>query len=1025
MKKGYKKFAFALSALALLSVGAGIGAGTWANESALAEIAFVTAPEIAENYAIGDTVSLPNVKISYDGKEYDANAFLTLPNGTVVDLESYTFTEGGAYTVEYKAKTESGEILSKKLSFAVSKQVFSAGEKTVIAKGSYTNRNDATYEGLQVDLALGETFSYNKVIDLNELKATDNLFDLFVIPAREGTADITSLTFTFTDIYDESNTVTVVNRQNGDSVVNTYMQAKAPGQTLVGLHQQGKENPNYIQVNGKYYSVYRGGQYGAWLNFSYSGQGKSTGSVQKAPGEQLISLSWDYASKAVYGRTSHNLSGGGLIADLDESYMVTGWNGFTTGEVRLSITASGYTGSSARLFFPEFMGEDFEETSFSDTNAPVLTIDKGAFASGELPKAKVGGRYKLFEATAFDLQDGVRDVEVTAYYNYNTNMAIGMPIADGYLETPYAGTYTLVYTASDESGRTARERVDIVAVAEEEIKPVLTIAAASGTYVSGAQVNVPECSVTNGTADGELTISAKHKGSGKAYEVTGGKFLPLDAGEYEISYRYVNYVFDVVETATLTVTAGAKPVFLDGAILPRYMIKGMGYTLPELAGYEIASGTATETAAEIWIAEDGAENATKLNGNSYKVAAANTVKVIYKLGETELPYDIPVVNVVETTTVNGAERKSLVAGAYFYEKEGTFSRRVNTGENISYTTTDEKGTLDYINTLLATNLKLEFRAYGGITGLNIVLSERYGNDKIVLSFTDKTCSINGGAAFEIPCRFSESEGFLIDYNNETKTFIFGESVEKAAAKTVDGREFDGFEKDKVDLTVEIFGNGGEATFAIEQINNQAFPTTTDNVMPQLAHADVNGSYALGTKITLPASYVGDVFSTDLTFSMAVYKPDGESYVTTDDNVVLDGTQDPSRSYTFTLEEYGGYEVKFEWTDYFAWNVRGKSSSYNYFLYVIDEEEPTIKLSNKVLIGTVGKAIKVAKATVEDNVSASADISVHVCVKDPYGVISYVSDGEFTPTKAGTYTVSYTAYDGNGNMVTASYTVIVK
>ena len=114
--------------------------------------------------------------------------------------------------------------------------------------------------------------------------------------------------------------------------------------------------------------------------------------------------------------------------------------------------------------------------------------------------------------------------------------------------------------------------------------------------------------------------------------------------------------------------------------------------------------------------------------------------------------------------------------------------------------TDTVGKLDYINSLLATDLELAFRAFGGgLTGLNVILSETNGDDVIVLSFKNKTCSINGETEFEIPCSFSESnERFLISYNNSEKKLVFGGIIEKKVFYTSDGKPFDGFVSDKKD-----------------------------------------------------------------------------------------------------------------------------------------------------------------------------------------------------------------------------------
>ena len=83
------------------------------------------------------------------------------------------------------------------------------------------------------------------------------------------------------------------------------------------------------------------------------------------------------------------------------------------------------------------------------------------------------------------------------------------------------------------------------------------------------------------------------------------------------------------------------------------------------------------------------------------------------------------------------------------------------------------------------------------------------------------------------------------------------------------------------------------------------------------------------------------------------------------------------------------------------------------------------LSGKTTNGKVGQEISVASATVSDNISATEDIELHVCVKNSCGVISYVKNGVFKPDKAGEYTVVYIAYDASGNMTMEKYVVNIQ
>ena len=140
--------------------------------------------------------------------------------------------------------------------------------------------------------------------------------------------------------------------------------------------------------------------------------------------------------------------------------------------------------------------------------------------------------------------------------------------------------------------------------------------------------------------------------------------------------------------------------------------------------------------------------------------------------------------------------------------------------------------------------------------------------------------------------------------------------------------------------------------------------------------------------------------------MRVITPSGQPAVSVD-GVTLDGTQNYNRTYEVIIDGYGEYYVEYEACDF-----TGNSTKTRYIPYqVVDEVPPIIELESAQVAYYLGETVKVASATVIDDMTEKTTLYVWVLAPD-YSIIQLNPENsmEFTANVAGKYTVFYTAYD---------------
>lgn len=1006
------------------------------NEKVMVNAKTLNKALIASTYLLGDTFTAPNVKLSYDGKEYDAKAYVKFPSGKITENSAIKLNEAGLYEVNYLAQGDD-KTLYKKYTFVVTNELYSlTGGNSSAYYGTHEYMPDT--KGIITKIHPNETFVYNKPIDLSAYNQNNKILTFNVLPNTIGKADAQKIVIKLTDIYDSENFITLELKKYDDNKLayaenTTFVTAYGNGQASIGL-ELGRHLGvgTVIQYNGKKYAIHKNNSFGAWIDFSLPGAPRFESSNlpnydAEYVGEQEFSVAMDYENGIVYGGPDLI-----LVNDLRSSlvYGSNFWTGFTTGEVYLSISATNYNAESVNLIIKNIADEstaNMIENLYADTKAPSLDI----LWEGDYPTALIDSPYPIFPVNSYDDYDRENKLVTTSVYlNYGLPNQINVNIKDGCFIPQYQTTYYIKYEVVDKSGN-KNEKVIPINVSDNVDKIAVDgMSDVPNTFDVGSIVTIKDLEYKNvvGQLVEKKTATLKNDPS-IVYEIKGNTFIPLYAGEYEINYEYSDYLFNNNYSYDITVNQTNKPLIYGDVIeLKDYYIKGCEYLLPTYSGYIFKDGKPIESNLDIYVTEG--DKVTKLVDNKYVPNYDGEVTISYVLSNNgvESRRDIKV------NSVDVGYDSSLVMGKYFFGDNFTINAE---SKFIEYVFTDNKNTnLDFINALPSKNFSIRLGASEGkdhFAKIHLYLTDA-ADEKIKIRFTyEKEPNgyvkfyINDEASTAYDTFFASNDNPIIfEYSDKTKQVSPHPASYQMIKQTLYGEPFNGFVSDKVYLSIQVEGLNGESALRITNVCGQPFTKVkADIIEPKVYVSNDLGDHDINSIYTLEAANIADVLDPNISAFVRVKDPDGQ-IVSTIDGLVLDKGIDYSKDHQFMLTKYGLYQVYYE-----AIDSNENMTTYTYVINVVDKEIPVVELVEPVTSGKVGEVINIANVKIKDN--HSKEFTVYVCLVDPSGVAHTLTDLDevivinksFVTQVAGKYKVCYYVADEAGNMAILSYEIIVE
>lgn len=955
--------------------------------------------------------------------EVPAGATLVIPGSGEERTGNVELDSEGIYTLKYEdGKTET---------FTVKKKLFAVSDsKSSVSWGTYkaSEHDPENYgvsgevTGWQVALAAGDTFTYNKVINLKDKTREELLLEFALTPNTLGKKDVSQFDVILTDAYNPEMQMTIrvnpsVDKNNaGDEMGLAYLKAGVYG-SLVGKEWWNPSN----QV------VHKDDPFGAVIFLSFSGVTRY-GDALDSISRNVFSISYDDAEKQLFAmhNTEFSSNAGNPMVDFDsEEYFDKLWEGFTTGECFLSIKASASSGSGTFHFvLTDVGGEKLTSVLDESRPAPRIEIDYGGYAANDLPIALIGTRYPLFEATCASPYYGVLEVAKSVTFN-------GEPVAvtENSFVPERAGNYTVTYSVTDPFGEVTEKSVTVTAFESEEnnftIKAKMSFDAplTAGDLLS---ILAPEIKGQSGRADWRATVTH----GGNTEEIVGDTYRVPAPGDYILTFIATDYVGrKVTDTVSFSVEPGDCAIFTDTDIsLPKYFLNGKSYELPEVWAYNFTDGSGAAIPSKAYIEDSTGRRISRNNRVTPLVEnIGDTVKIIFVAEiangvPAELEFDgIPVLSVRDDSGAFSFDK-------FFQVTEGN-AELTRTKDSVRLDADDSKVSTDFINPLLANSFSVTFVPGGAMKKVSVILTNCEDLSQRVkftyaLSGTTTHFYINDVETlwYDVGRIFAGTE-FTLTYSAQTKRVSFRTGkINVSVPKTLDGSDYDFYGK-KVYMTVVAEGDeSGVAKFLdFKYVCGQVISSDRGEYIDPIIHVDgdYGGRGTIGSVALVGKAVAVDVVDPSVAAVVTVKSPSGKT-VRALDGTLLDAVS-ADNSYEISLSEYGQYVVS-----YVASDESGNTRAVSYSITVMDSTAPEITLKGNVPVrGKAGEQLILPDADVTDDISA--DISLHITVFTNHGKILALdsSTRAFTPQSAGVYRVIYWAIDESGNMQTLEYNITVQ
>lgn len=949
-----------------------------------------------------------------------ATAYLQFPSGNCSLATNVKLTEHGDYTVKY-IYDDGSKVLSHIENFKVKNPLYSFSGNN--SSAAYTKNDLITgREGINVELAQGETISFNQPINLNNYNDKNAPFYFTIAPQKEGSFDAKTMYMRLTDVYDANNFVEIKMSLNEDPTTTCWEPAlgKANNQAYKGWNYSGTKPVLWTNQYGTYceispFKTYQNGK--KLITDIYESQ-KFSMWVDSNTNELYF----------IYYSINSKLDVSAMMVDLDDgSYQDEIFKGFKTGEVYLSFRAAEYQTQTCNVQFLKCGEAELNSKFISDDEAPNIVL-KNEYE--ENPVGIKGYYFPVNEAEAKDSFCGSLYCDVNVYFNYNRTTGTyytksddydnEISIVDGYFSTKKEGVYSIVYSSVDYSGNYVEKVVNVTVKTNKY--PIRNIVLEDNYKTSGEVNNFVYLPKVVSFAGGKGNIISTYEiiQNGNKVQILGNEingfyFIPRVTGEYSVK---VTVIDTYKESGSVDYTFVADPQtvasFEKDVELPKYLMTDCDYKLPkyygknvqgnyELAQVEVSDGAGTRVL--------NSENSVRFTPNGSGIAT-----IVYFFGNNKVSYTLPVIQ---------AKEDNKVALLNYFKTDSVTKSLVDLGVLLNG---EDKGQFEFINPILLSDFNFIFSVdsfEGPVAKVKFYLTDsvdaseqisfefEISNEIINVYLNDKLIQTEYSGGLVYPSQAK------ISFSNKSLVLSIGSTISVVVDKTTYDKDFVGFTSQKVYISGDFTG---KTNIIFESILNQPLTAMglTDNRAPALI---IDGEYtkllqASGDVFHIFGTIAGDVLSpytsSTVTLTNSSYQPvkDLDGHDINEFNT-LDGA-----TYDAILNELGVYTLTYTAKD---WSNR--RYTYSLQVNVKDMVKPVIYIDGEMpTSGTVG-TITLPSIIAKDDVSENCTLII--AVYSPSGDITYVKDGKFTANEVGTYLIDIIAIDDNGNSTNIKFNMEVK
>lgn len=887
-------------------------------------------------------------------------------------------------------------------------------------------------EGLRNGVLVSSTTEKNRLIFNNEInldgKTKDDVLICFQpLSSNPGVSyDFQGLKIYLTDVEDEENYVCIYVYTSGTSY--SFMKVELPN-GISKAYRYGRYH-DVVNVNSQWHYMYENSTqmffygYCTYNRINYG----DFNYVMEDPDKQIdggipktemylapITLQYDEADKAIW-------YGNNCLLDLDHTESMglgKEFSGFTTNRVKLSVVTCDISSSKAQYMIYNVDGQSLNGETVYDVTNPyfIEKLPKG----DELPLAGVGREYPLFDVTAYDLVDGALSSEVYFTHESDTQKTL----INGSTFIPQkAGKYLITYKTGDRSGNEAS--IEYTVVAKYGIAGIVISADETQTvYSAGEKIFLPNFTAIGGSGVLNTDIRVVRVADGYNEPIYETDFFqPTVAGYYDVVCSAVDYLgYKAEKTITFKVDVDDSPVFEREIKVNDRFVSGVTTQLPVLAAYDYSeTGQRKNAITQITVRGKGAYASVSetLSGYIFEPSLkkyGSEIEIEYKL-YCEGKEDSAIIRTYEAKIIEVEQAYDFLA---FDETNLSVSLNKD-GESEKYTrfTAKKAGShrIDFIYPMLTEGFEASLNAgsasfTGRVEFCFADAKDSSNTFSIYFSRQDKSSTQieYGGIEYKMAGAF-ESSRILISIRENgvydtTGTWLF-DIKESFASPTAWVSVI--FHTENVDESICIkklgttYFSGSYRKNELQKFHDYVEPTIVfESKLPLV------GSY--GETILVPAAKAYDNLSPMMEVFVTVTSPDGK---------VLLSERKATETFSFTLLQYGKYEVAYSATDA-AGNIANVVKEVELF----DRNAPVIDYVGQTQYTVkTGDSVVLKKFDAYD--SEDESLQYRIFIIDTDGKMKEKNNGDsYTFAEKGRYTVRHVAYDTSGNYAILDITVTVQ